>query len=114
MGWTPHPAMTGTYDQSNYRQRQTKGDTLLPGGGKISISPGGCQSAVGREVTRWPRRRRPPRRQRRRPRKRSKSIVYEFLPDLRGPSGPRFFFHRKTPDALPRRADLDATISKLI
>ena len=43
--------MTGTYDQSNFRQRQTKGDTLLPGGGKISISLRGCQSAVGREVT---------------------------------------------------------------
>jgi hypothetical protein len=45
-----HPAIEA-YDQSIVRQRQTEGDTPLHGGGKISISPQGCQSAVGREVT---------------------------------------------------------------
>ena len=40
-----------TYDLSIVRQRQTEGDTPLQGGGKISTSPTGCQSAVGREVT---------------------------------------------------------------
>jgi hypothetical protein len=40
-----------TYDPSIVRQRQTEGDTPLPGGGKTSTSLQGCQSAVGREVT---------------------------------------------------------------
>src|SRR4029453_5287907 len=39
------------YDPSNVRQRQFEGDTPFHRGGKTSISPEGCQSAVGREVT---------------------------------------------------------------
>src|SRR4249920_3396257 len=36
------------YDPSIVRQRQIEGDTPFHGGGKTSISPEGCQSAVGR------------------------------------------------------------------
>src|SRR5688572_13842366 len=79
---------SGTYDLSIVRQRQTEGDTPLPGGGKISTSPEGCQSAVGREVTStWQRRRRA---ERRRPapvraaRRRSKSTIYENPQDFCG------------------------------
>src|SRR5713101_2695631 len=91
MGWSP-PGDRRTYDPSINRQRQTEGDTPRRGGGKISTSPQGCQSAVGREVTEWLPRRRPQRRARRAGRKRSSnSVLYVELHGFLGACGPPFF-----------------------
>src|SRR5258706_2907960 len=47
-GLRPIRRRNRTYDPSIVRQRQTEGDTPFHGGGKTSISPEGCQLAVGR------------------------------------------------------------------
>ena len=105
-----------TYDLSIVRQRQTEGDTPLQGGGKISTSPQGCQSAVGREVKSWPRRKRLPRRLRRRAaRRRSKSTIYEEPTRLLwGPAGPPFFCLDFSFSGQFSRPDPTPTISTLI
>src|ERR1700737_4614814 len=116
MGCGP-PGDLGTYDPSIVRQRQTEGDTPLHGGGKISTSPEGCQSAVGREVTRWQPRRSPrPKRaaRERAARRRSKSTTYDSLIFLGGLRAPDFFRPHSAsvrPRPTPRE---DGTISELI
>src|SRR6266536_3659136 len=113
MGCGP-PGDRRTYDPSSDRQRQTEGDTPLRGGGKISTSPQGCQSAVGREVTRWLPRRRPRRKRRRAAKRRSKSVVYDLLSESLGGLKAPVFLLAFLPLGCSLTPKEDAAISILI
>jgi len=51
MGCSPPGDFEERMTHQSFGSDRTEGDTPFHGGGKISISPEGCQSAVGREVT---------------------------------------------------------------